>query len=70
MIIRIFPFVAVPLAIILAELGVYFMRRKKRVSQFMCWIFSTVLLGASVGWVIMRGDKFADVWINKLMNQF
>ncbi|MBN22272.1 MAG: hypothetical protein CL678_13405 [Bdellovibrionaceae bacterium] len=59
---RIFPFWALPLAFVLAELGVYF-RRRNSSSQFVCWGMVAFLGILTICWFIFRGDLNSDYWI-------
>ncbi len=64
--VRFFPYWAVPLAIVLVDLGIYF-RRKKKPSYRWVLFLSAVLVILSLVWVITRGDRNADRWVGKFL---
>lgn len=58
---RLFPFWAIPAAMILWELTVYY-RRKGHKNQYICAAALVVLLVGTVGWFVGRGDLHSDEW--------
>lgn len=59
---RFYPYWAFPLAILFAELGWYF-RRKKSGGQYYCWALVSVLAVTTIMWIGFRGDMNSDLWV-------
>jgi hypothetical protein len=63
---RLFPLWAIPLALALAQLGLFF-RRRSSASQWGCWGVASALIVAVVLWIAFRGDLNSDSWIKALI---
>jgi hypothetical protein len=64
---RIYPYWAFPLAIVLAELGIFFKRRKNSTRSYFCWA-SVVVLGIGFFlWFYYRGDLNSDQWVRSMV---
>lgn len=59
---RIYPYWAIPVAIIFAEIA-YFYKRRKSPHQFIFWMASATFILGLVLWLIYRGDINSDVWV-------
>ncbi len=59
---RLYPYWALPGALVLGELGLYF-RRNRSGLQYPFWFISLVLLVGIVLWFFYRGDLHSDQWI-------
>lgn len=63
---RFFPFWALPLGFVIAELGWFFRRRGSRL-QYACFSGVGFLFVFFVLWVVFRGDLHSDQWVRRLM---
>ncbi len=59
---RLFPYWALPVAFLVAELGWYF-RRKRSASQHFCWLTTVTLVVTAISWIAFRGDLHSDRWV-------
>lgn len=59
---RVYPYWAIPLALVLGQLGIFFRRRKSRF-QYTFWMLIAILMISSLAWLVMRGDRNADEWV-------
>jgi hypothetical protein len=59
---RFYPFWALPLALVLAELGRHF-RRKNSPLYGPFWAIAGFLVVGTVAWIFFRGDVNSDQWI-------
>jgi hypothetical protein len=67
LIVRFYPFWALPVALILGELGRHFGRRAGiKKWKWICWAGSVFLLTLIVLWFIGRGDLNSDRWVRQL----
>jgi uncharacterized membrane protein len=64
---RLYPFWAVPFAIVVAQLGLFF-RRKARASQWSCWAVSFFLMLGVALWIAFRGDLHSDEWVRAILS--
>ena len=62
LLLRIYPYWALPCAFVVAEVGVFF-RRKKSPVQFIAWLAVLTLIVSSVLWIVNRGDLNSDKWL-------
>lgn len=60
--VRLYPFFAVPVALILVELGLHFRRRRVK-TQFYFFGIAGFLLLTSFLWLFYRGDSRSDHWV-------
>ena len=63
---RLYPFWAIPLALVMGELGWYF-RRKGKKQQWFCWSMVGFLGLTTLLWLIFRGDLYADRWSRAIL---
>jgi hypothetical protein len=68
--IRFFPYWALPLVLMGFETGVYYKRRNRKKSQFICWGVSGVLMVSICIWFLYRGDVHSDRWVQSFLNNF
>ncbi len=66
---RIYPYVALALAIILFELGIYFHRRMSKL-RFFVWALTVLVVIGIILWLVFRGDINSDKWVDELVNMF
>jgi len=59
---HIYPFFAIPVIVIFAELGIFFKRRVSKF-QYFFWVWIVTLSMGIVGWVVFRGDIHSDQWV-------
>ncbi len=64
--VRLFPYFAFPIAIILAEVGRHY-RRKHSPKQWTCWGVAFGLMLLTVLWVVFRGDVNSDHWVKAVI---
>jgi hypothetical protein len=64
--VRLYPWWALPLILILGELGWYFHRKAAR-PQYYCWGLAGLLLILTVLWFAYRGDLYSDRWVKSLV---
>lgn len=64
-VLRFFPFWVLPTAFILAEIGLFFRRRKSRL-QFTFFGLAGFLFLLTLLWFGFRGDLYSDQWLNAL----
>ena len=60
-----FPFWAVPLAFILFEVGFFYKRRKSE-ARVVFFGASGFLVVLALTWVVMRGDLHAEAWVRAM----
>lgn len=65
---RLYPYVALPLALLIADIGRHF-RRKKQDYQYYCWFWSGFLLFFIILWFVFRGDLNSDKWVRALIGE-
>lgn len=63
---RVFPFWAVPLAIVLADVGRHFRRRRDK-RQFLFFGLAGSFIILTLLWAIFRGDKNSEEWVRLLL---
>jgi hypothetical protein len=63
--VRFFPYWALPVALIVAELGRFYRRRQSQ-NQYWCWTASVALIVFTVFWFVLRGDQNSDNWVRAL----
>ncbi|MGE0616089.1 MAG: hypothetical protein AB7P04_10650 [Bacteriovoracia bacterium] len=66
--VRFFPYWAVPLAIVLADIGLYFRRKKSR-TQWFFWFTTGLCLLLTLIWFIYRGDMNSDRWLDQFFGR-
>jgi hypothetical protein len=59
---RLYPYWALPLAVVLVQLGIFFRRRKSPI-QYACLGEAGLLLLGIVAWFVFRGDLYTDRWL-------
>lgn len=62
---KVYPFWAIPIAMILAELAI-FLKRRRSPSQFPFWSLVSFFLITSLLWFVFRGDIYSDQWVKTL----
>ncbi len=65
LLIRIYPYFAVPCIWVALEVGLFYHRRQSA-NQWILWMFSMVLFCCLVLWIRQRGDLYAERWISYL----
>jgi hypothetical protein len=60
---RFAPYWVLPIVLVLWETGVYFKRRNKRKSQWICWLSGGALVILIGLWFYFRGDLYSDEWV-------
>lgn len=65
---RFFPWWALPLALVIGELGVFFRRRASR-TQFACFGVAGVLVLSALAWFFFRGDLHSDRWVRSAFGE-
>jgi ABC-type polysaccharide/polyol phosphate export permease len=63
---RIYPFWALPMAIVVAQLYFFFRRRNSNI-QYSALAGIMMLLGGIVAWFFFRGDLNSDQWIRTVV---
>ena len=63
LLIRIYPYWALPCILVFVELAIFYRRRASR-NQLYFWALSLMLLGLLCLWVLYRGDLYAERWIS------
>lgn len=66
-IVRFFPFWAVPLALVLFEMGVYFYNRRERLFFMMFFTLSALSVVLSILWLVFEGYWRAGPFIKELI---
>lgn len=63
---RIYPYWALPCALIFAQLFYFFRRRNSplRFSVLGCIVF---LMGGLIAWIVFRGDLHSDHWVRAVV---
>jgi hypothetical protein len=61
-IVRFFPFWALPLCLVLFDLGVFY-RRKHSPAQRFFWFMVVLLVLLSLLWFVFRGDLNSEKWV-------
>ncbi|MGZ3689001.1 MAG: hypothetical protein ACXVBW_11910, partial [Bdellovibrionota bacterium] len=59
---RFYPYWALPLAVLVGDIGLYF-RRKKNDIQWALWSLAGFLVLGIIVWVAFRGDLNSDQWV-------
>lgn len=59
---RLYPYWALPVAFLIAEMGRHF-RRKGQDYQYYCWFWSGFLVFLIFLWIGFRGDLHSDDWV-------
>ncbi|MCM2322176.1 MAG: hypothetical protein NDJ90_02835 [Oligoflexia bacterium] len=62
---RTFPWWAVPMALVVGQLTVFFWRRRSPMRFFFGGATLTLLFSAAL-WIIYRGDLHSDRWVRNL----
>lgn len=62
---RFYPFWAIPLAVIIFQIGVHF-RRRARPAQWTCFAMVGVLILTGIAWLVYRGDMNSDRWVRRV----
>ncbi|MCC7441667.1 MAG: hypothetical protein IT285_08540 [Bdellovibrionales bacterium] len=62
---RLYPFWAVPLGLLLIEIGV-FLKRRRTSGHIQSWVGAGFLLATSIAWMVMRGDRYSDDWLRRM----
>ncbi len=65
-VLRYYPYWAIPLALIIGELGIHFRRRKKS-AQWNFFAVSAALFVGLVLWLVFRGDLNSNSWARTLL---
>lgn len=65
---RLYPFWAVPAAMILWELFFYY-RRKGHKNQYLCGAAMVLVILGTLGWIVGRGDLHSDEWTRSILGQ-
>ena len=65
---KVYPVFALSCAFVIAELGLYFHRKKGR-TRYYCWGISFLLVASAVCWFVFRGDLNSDQWIGRLIGK-
>lgn len=65
---RFFPYWALPVTLILFELGRFF-RRRQMGMQFVCFGTAGLLILLTLLWFVFRGDLHSDAWIRALVGR-
>lgn len=65
---RFYPYWALPAAFVIVELGMHYRRRKQK-TQWVVFGISGVLSLTSLLWIVFRGDLHSDRWVRILLNQ-
>jgi hypothetical protein len=60
-----FPFWAVPLAIILFEVG-FFYKRRRSDAKVVFFGASGFLICLALAWLVLRGDLHAEAWVRAM----
>lgn len=66
---RIYPFWAVPMVWISAQLAIYFYRRPSRLT-YLFWLLVLGFMSSIGGWLYYRGDLHSDDWIRMFISLF
>ena len=61
---RFYPFWALPLAFLVGEIAWFYHRKKRRI-QYLFWVISFLVGISGIIWVVFRGDRFSDQWIQR-----
>lgn len=69
LVIRTFPYWALPLALVLAEMGIFFRRKRHRI-QYLFWGAAGIILAGFVYWLVFRGDLNSAEWVRALSFNF
>ncbi len=69
LLIRIYPYWALPCIWVTVELAIFYRRRKSK-NQFFFLVFSSILALLLVLWIWNRGDLYAERWISYLFKNF
>ncbi len=65
---RLYPYWAVPIAVVFVEMGMYYRRKKNKNMQAAAWFISAYLVFSSLIWVLFRGDQNSDIWIRRFFS--
>lgn len=63
---RFYPYWALPLALVIGEIGVHLRRRKSPLQKY-CWAWVGILGFTTILWFAFRGDVNSDKWVKALM---
>jgi hypothetical protein len=66
---KVYPYWAIPLALVVGELGIFFRRRRSK-KQRICWAGVGILLLGLILWFYFRGDLNSDRWIQSITENF
>lgn len=66
---RIYPWWAIPLVVVLGELGFFFRRRRSK-KQRIFWIGALALILGLILWFYYRGDLNSDQWVRTVSENF
>lgn len=64
---RLYPYWALPIILILGEVGIFFKRKGSRVEYYF-WISASILSLGVIAWLIFRGDVNSDKWVTHLLS--
>jgi len=59
---KVLPAMTIPASFIAFELG-WSLLRKRNKGHYICWLLGVTLMGVSVTWFALRGDKNSERWI-------
>jgi hypothetical protein len=63
---RFYPYWAVPVGIVVVELGLY-CRRRRISKQWLFFAVGATLFATSIAWVALRGDLHSDAWVKRIL---
>ena len=63
--VRFYPVWALPLALLIGEVGIHLRRRKSRLQNY-CWFWVGFLGLTTLLWIVFRGDLNSDKWVRFL----
>jgi hypothetical protein len=64
--VHLYPFWAIPLAVVFIELGIYFRRRNNKINYF-CFSIGLFLILTAMMWIGFRGDVHSDAWVKNFL---
>lgn len=57
---------AIALVVPLAQMGIHYKRRQDS-KQHIYWSISGILIVSAVLWLVFRGDRYSDQWLDLLL---
>jgi len=63
---RTYAYWALPVAFVVAEIGLFFRRRKSPI-QYYCWTAVGFIGFTWILWIALRGDLNSDTWLRSLI---